>query len=155
MSRRLLPALLVLGALLSDADGSHGFALALLLFSILFGVWGVNRIAFNGEVVRELATQFLALAEKQRTTVPLMVGHRVMGISLLLTGGIVEGRGHLDQALALYDPAEHHPLATRFGADTGVSIVLSFDSPGCLAIPTLRWQNERCCHECARDRPSP
>jgi hypothetical protein len=30
----LLPALLVLGALLSDADGSHGFALALLLFAI-------------------------------------------------------------------------------------------------------------------------
>ena len=94
----------------------------LLLFSMLFGVWGVNRIAFNGDVVRELAAQFLALAEKQRTTVPLMVGHRVMGISLLLTGGILEGRGHLDQALALYDPAEHHPLATRFGADPGVSI---------------------------------
>jgi class 3 adenylate cyclase/predicted ATPase len=94
----------------------------LLLFSILFGVWGVNRSTFNGEVVRELATQFLALAEKQRTTVPLMVGHRVMGISLLLTGGILEGRNHLDRAVALYRPDEHHPLATRFGADTGVSI---------------------------------
>jgi tetratricopeptide (TPR) repeat protein len=94
----------------------------LLLFSMLFGVWGVSRIAFNGDVVGELAAQFLALAEKQRTTVPLMVGHRVMGISLLLTGGILEGRGHLDQAVALYDSAEHHPLATRFGADTGVSI---------------------------------
>jgi predicted ATPase len=73
-------------------------------------------------VVRELAMQFLALAEKQRTTVALMVGHRVMGISLLLTGAILEGRDHLDQAVALYHPAEHHPLATRFGADTGVSI---------------------------------
>ena len=93
----------------------------LLLFSMLFGVWGVNRIA-NGDVVRELAAEFLALAEKQRTTVPLMVGHRAVGISLLLTGGIVEGRGHLDQALARYDPAEHHPLVTLFGADTGVSI---------------------------------
>jgi hypothetical protein len=34
MSRRLLPALLVLAALLSDAGGSHGLALALLLFAI-------------------------------------------------------------------------------------------------------------------------
>ena len=34
MSRRLLPALLALGALLSDAGGSHGLALALLLFAI-------------------------------------------------------------------------------------------------------------------------
>ena len=34
MSRRLLPALLVLAALLSDAGGSHGLALAFLLFAI-------------------------------------------------------------------------------------------------------------------------
>jgi hypothetical protein len=34
MSRRLLPALLVLAALLSDAGGSHGLALTLLLFAI-------------------------------------------------------------------------------------------------------------------------
>jgi hypothetical protein len=34
MSRRLLPALLVLAALLADAGGSHGLALALLLFAI-------------------------------------------------------------------------------------------------------------------------
>ena len=30
--------------------------------------------------VRELAAQFLALAEKQGATVPLMIGHRLMGI---------------------------------------------------------------------------
>lgn len=34
MSRRLLPATLVLAALLSDAGGSHGLALTLLLFAI-------------------------------------------------------------------------------------------------------------------------
>ena len=34
MSRRLLPALLVLAALLSDVGGGHGLALALLLLAI-------------------------------------------------------------------------------------------------------------------------
>ena len=34
----------------------------------------------------ELAAQFLALAEKQGATVPLMVGHRLMGVSLVHTG---------------------------------------------------------------------
>jgi hypothetical protein len=34
MSRRLLPALLVLAALLSDAGGAHGLALAFLLCAI-------------------------------------------------------------------------------------------------------------------------
>ena len=33
------------------------------------------------------------------------------------------GRAHYDQALALYDPAEHRPLATRFGQDVGVAIL--------------------------------
>jgi class 3 adenylate cyclase/predicted ATPase len=99
----------------------------LLLFSVLYSFWGANRVAFNGDAMRDLAVQFLALAERQRATVPLMIGHRLMGTSLVFTGDIVEGRGHFDQAIALYDPAEHRPLATRFGVDTGVSI-LSFRS---------------------------
>jgi len=99
----------------------------LLLFSVLYGFWIANLVAFNGDLMRELAAQFLALAEKQRATIPIMIGHRVMGISLLLTGGISEGREHLDRALALYDPAEHRPLATRFGQDVRVS-VLSYRS---------------------------
>ena len=51
----------------------------LLLFSVLFGFWVANYVAFNGEVVCELAAQFLAIAEKQGATVPLMVGHRPHG----------------------------------------------------------------------------
>jgi len=99
----------------------------LLLFSVLYGIWGVSHVAFNGSMMRELAVQFLALAEKQSATVPLMVGHRLMGNSLLFTGDIAESRTHYDQAIALYDPAEHRTLATRFGQDVGVA-VLSFRS---------------------------
>ena len=95
----------------------------LLLFSVLYGFWVANYVAFNGDAVRELAAQFLALAEKQGATVPLMIGHRLMGISLLFTGDIAEGRAHYDQAIALYDPAEHRPLATRFGQDDRVAIL--------------------------------
>ena len=60
----------------------------LLLFSVLYGFWVANYVAFNGDVMRELAAQFLALAEKQGATVPLMIGHRLMGTSLLFTGDI-------------------------------------------------------------------
>jgi hypothetical protein len=49
----------------------------LLLFSVLYGFWVANAVAFNGDVVRDLAAQFLALAEKQRAAIPLMVGHRI------------------------------------------------------------------------------
>ena len=95
----------------------------LLLFSVLWAFFGTNFVAFNGDVCRDLAAQFLALAERQRATVPLMVGHRIMGVSLLVTGDITEGRRHFDQGIALYDPAEHRPLATRFGQDTAVSVL--------------------------------
>ncbi len=105
----------------------------LLLFSVLYGLWVANYAAFNGDVMRELAAQFLALAEKQGATVPLMVGHRLMGMSLLETGDIAGGRAHLDRAIALYDAAEHRPLAARFGQDVGMAI-LSFRSRALWAL---------------------
>jgi predicted ATPase len=95
----------------------------LLLFSVLYGFWAASYVALNGDAVRELAARFMRLAEKQGTTAPVMIGHRLMGISLLITGDIAEGRVHYDQAIALYDPAEHAPLATRFGQDVGVAIL--------------------------------
>jgi len=98
----------------------------LLLFSVLFSFWTTNFVAFNGDALRELASQFLALAEKQTATVPLMIGHRMMG-SVLHTGAFVEGRVHLDRAIALYDPAQHRLLATRFGQDIRVA-ALSYRS---------------------------
>ena len=84
-------------------------------------------MAFNGDVMCGLAAQFLALAEKQSATGPLMLGHRLMGVSLASTGDIAAGRAHLDQAIALYDPGLHRPLATRFGQDVGVA-ALSYRS---------------------------
>ena len=68
--------------------------------------------------MRELATQFLALAERQGASAPVMVGHRLVGMSLLQTGSIWQGRAHFDRAITLYNPAEHRQLATRFGVDS-------------------------------------
>jgi hypothetical protein len=107
----------------------------LLLFSVLYGFWAANFVAFNGDAMCQLAAQFLALAEKQGATVPLMIGHRLMGTSLLCTGAFVEGRAHYDLALALYDPTEHRPLATRFGIDVKVAL-LSYRS---LALSMLGY----------------
>jgi class 3 adenylate cyclase/predicted ATPase len=92
----------------------------LLLFSVLYGFWVANLVAFNSDVCGELATQFLSLAEKQGAPVALMIGHQAVGISLQSAGEITEGRAHYDQAIALYDPMEHRPLTTRFGQDSRV-----------------------------------
>jgi class 3 adenylate cyclase/predicted ATPase len=47
--------------------------------------------------------------------------------ALALTGDFVAGKEHYDRALAIYDPAEHRPIATRSGRDVGVTL-LSFRS---------------------------
>jgi class 3 adenylate cyclase/predicted ATPase len=95
----------------------------LLLFSVLYSFWVASFVAFNGKVMRELAAHFLTLAEKQGSEVPLMVGHRNMGVSLLHTGDIQEARAHIDRAIVLYDPAKHRQLATRFGQDVRVALL--------------------------------
>jgi tetratricopeptide (TPR) repeat protein len=95
----------------------------LLLFSVLYSFWVARFVAFNGKMMRELAAHFLTLGGKQGGAVPLMVGHRNMGVSLLHTGDIEEARVHIDRAIALYDPAKHRQLATRFGQDVRVALL--------------------------------
>ena len=71
----------------------------------------------------DLATQFLTLAEKQGTTVPLMIGHRIMGSALACTGSPAQAREHYDRALTMYDPAQHRAFAMRFQVDIRAGIL--------------------------------
>ena len=112
----------------------------LLLFSVLYGFWVANFVAFNGDWLRELAAQFLALAEKQGATVPLH--------------DRASPHGHF---LAAYGGHRGRPSASRSGARAlrscrassagdaiwprrqGVNLVLIGRWPcGCLAIPRPR-----------------
>jgi class 3 adenylate cyclase/predicted ATPase len=92
-----------------------------LLLSALFGQWIVNFINFKGDVARELAARFLTLGEKEGAAVPRMIGHRTMGSTLAQMGDLAQARTHYDEALALYRPAEHRRLMTRFGQDLRVT----------------------------------
>jgi len=93
----------------------------LLLFSVLYSIWVASFVAFNGDVHRQLAEQFLGFAEKQKAAIPIMIGHRIMGNSFLLTGDIQKARVQLDHAITLYDPQKHRVLAARFAQDPMVA----------------------------------
>jgi class 3 adenylate cyclase/predicted ATPase len=93
----------------------------LLLYSVLYGFFIVKFINFDGDAAYPLAQQFLALAEQQKTTAPIMIGHRLLAMTLLCMGDVAEGPSQLDRAWALYDPAVHRPLAARFGHDVGAA----------------------------------
>ena len=121
----------------------------LALFSVLYGIWSANSLAFNGDVVRELAAQFLELAQRQEATAPIMVGHRIMGHSLLWTGEFARARAHYDKGIVLYDAGEHRLLAMRFGQDTRVAIL----GLGALALWVLGYPEraEREAEQALRD----
>jgi class 3 adenylate cyclase/predicted ATPase len=99
----------------------------LLIFSIPYALWAANFVGFNGKAMREIAAQFLDLAEGQPSTFPRTLGHRLMAVTLLFTGNAAQSREHFDRAIELYDPSEHRPMATRFGQDAGVT-ALSYRS---------------------------
>jgi class 3 adenylate cyclase/tetratricopeptide (TPR) repeat protein len=111
-ARRLIERAEELGEPLDDPQ---------LLFSMLWGFWAASYIAFNGDLMRELAAEFLERAEKQGETALLQIAHRIWAITLSFTGDIVEARAHYARALALSDPAGDHLLTTYFGATTKVS----------------------------------
>ena len=75
-ARSLIEEVEVLGEPLDDP---------LLLFSVLYGLWVASYNTFDGDSVRERAVECLAAAEKQSNTASLMVGRRLMGISLAHT----------------------------------------------------------------------
>jgi predicted ATPase len=103
----------------------------LLLYSVLYGFFMEKFINLDGDAASPLARQFLALAEQQKATAPVMIGHRLLGMTLLCMGDAAGALSHLDSAWVLYDPAVHRPLATRFGHDVGAA-TLTFR-------PLARW----------------
>ena len=107
----------------SEALGDHPDD-PLLLFTVLYSSWVATFVEINGDACRNLAAQFLALAKKDGTAAPLVVGYRMMGNALSSTGDLVRARENYDRGLALYSPAEHLPLATRFGQDMRVGILI-------------------------------
>jgi len=94
---------------------------ALLRFSVMYGQWTGNFTAGSHVRAAELAEQFLAVAERQARSAPLLIAHRVMGANLAVMGRFEDARLHLDRAVALYVPEEHKGLATKFGQDIGVA----------------------------------
>jgi predicted ATPase len=103
------------------------------IFPVLYGLSSFYLTRADHETARELANEFLRLAQRQRASAPLLVAHRVMGMVLFFWGDVVESRKHLEQCLALYDPHEHHALAFRYGGQDPRAAAL-----GALAV--IMWQ---------------
>jgi predicted ATPase len=93
----------------------------ILHFSVLYGLWVAQYLGGEPIAALEQAKEFLSLAQSQTQSGLLLVGHRLLGTALVLTGDYRTALYHLDRAARLYRPEEHQELAFRFGADIGIT----------------------------------
>ena len=91
------------------------------IFPMLYGRWVFHLVTGQIADSREFAEELLGLAEGQHSEIGRMVGHRVLGTTLAVTGRLAPARGHLEQAIAHYDPEPHRPLAFLYGQDIRVA----------------------------------
>src|SRR5262249_40191186 len=71
----------------------------ILHFSVLYGLWVAQYLGGNPIAALEQAQEFLALAQSQTQSGLLLVGHRLLGTALVLTGDYRTALSHLDSAV--------------------------------------------------------
>jgi predicted ATPase len=93
----------------------------LLHFSVLYGLWVSKFAAGATAAALEQASNFLSVAQSQPSSGPLLVGHRILALSLMLSGDYRAALAHAETAASLYRPDEHRDSAFHYGQDIGVS----------------------------------
>src|SRR6516162_6581525 len=89
-------------------------------FSVLYGLWISNLDAGAIAAALEHAANFLSFAQSQPSPGPLLMGHRTLALSLMLSGDYRAALAHFETAASLYRPDEHRDSAFRYGQDIGV-----------------------------------
>jgi adenylate cyclase len=65
----------------------------------------------------------MAFAQRQRDPALLFESHMVLGFTLFRLGEVLPARDHFEQAMALYDPRQHHAQAFLYASDPGVNLL--------------------------------
>jgi class 3 adenylate cyclase/predicted ATPase len=90
-------------------------------FPALFGqfLWSL----LHGDIhsARQIADRFLQEAEEQGRLSEAGVGHRIVGLTSMFSGDLVEARSHLEAAIRTYDRERDSEVKEKFALDTGVA----------------------------------
>jgi class 3 adenylate cyclase/predicted ATPase len=94
------------------------------LLAALYGLF-VHHIHRSGKhIALQIAGELLRLAERRQDVAARAVGHRSLGLGLMLKGQLVPALTHFERALALYDPADRISPVYLWGSDPRVSSLL-------------------------------
>jgi class 3 adenylate cyclase/tetratricopeptide (TPR) repeat protein len=92
-------------------------------FSVLYGLCAANFFAARIEPAHALARQIVDFAERQGDATYKLIGHRLLGTTLLLMGRNREALEILETAERYRDPVRHRQLSYRFGNDPGLAVL--------------------------------
>ena len=84
-------------------------------FPILYNLWLFYLARAEHQTALELGEQCLQLAQRVQDKALLLMAHVAIGISWFHLGNPALACTHLEHTIALYDPAQHHVLAYRYG----------------------------------------
>ncbi len=114
------------------------------LIPVLAGQWLFYSIRAEHQLARGLAEQCLRLSQETQDSAHLVTAHYMLGQNLLFMGEIGPGQHHLQQGSELYDAAQHHALAARYGEDPGtVCLVWEAHALFLLGYPDQALQKSR------------
>ena len=98
------------------------------LFPALVGLHRFYVLRGELQKTRALGERLLTLARSAQEPVLLVTAHYRQGVPLFFQGELAFARGHLEQAIALYDAQQSHAHILLYGDDAGV---------GCLTYVAL------------------
>jgi predicted ATPase len=91
------------------------------LFPVLWGLYLLYLVRGEHQTARELAEQFLSLAQSVQDPELLLWAHYGLGAMLTWLGEFTLALEHVRQSSALYDPQHHRSHALLYGQHPGVA----------------------------------
>ncbi|MFQ5813233.1 MAG: AAA family ATPase [Anaerolineae bacterium] len=85
------------------------------IIPVLRGLLAFYRVRADFQTARELAEQFLRLAQTPEYSAFLVDAHEELGVTLLQVGELGPSRAHLEQAIAIYNPQQPRSAALMPG----------------------------------------
>jgi predicted ATPase len=97
------------------------------LVTVLRGLWAFHLVRAELDASRDVASQLMALAERERSVAYELEAHRPLGQSLFFLGAFAAARHHCARTVALYDPAAHGGHVLRYGSDSRI-VSMSYEA---------------------------
>ena len=88
------------------------------IFAIMYAQWAVEYV--GGRMTRALdrGREFLAAAERQGDRLAMMMGHRLCGVPMIMSGDPIEGCRHLEEVFDELDESLSDGIGFAYGQDT-------------------------------------